>query len=125
MPTLLPHPSLFAHTIYQTLVFDGKLKEDGFSLAGTSALSGIDDDNEQDREGQREGKAGEWKGLSEVILGKVEWFEAWLSGESKCGYALAYFSPRYPSALLKMDTLQTLRSCIIAHFYFDSRRWYL
>lgn len=26
----------------------------------------------------------EWKGISQVILGKKEWFDAWLDGERRC-----------------------------------------
>jgi hypothetical protein len=72
IPALLPHPSLLAHTIYQTLVFDGSLREDGFSLEGTSATTG--------------GTNRRWDGLSETILGRPEWFEAWLEGEKKCEF---------------------------------------
>ncbi len=69
MPTLLPHPSLLAHTIYQALAFDAALVEDGFSIAGTSASNG---------------KLQKWRGINEVILGEKEWFEAWMDGERKC-----------------------------------------
>ncbi|KAJ7693622.1 TIP-1 family-domain-containing protein [Mycena rosella] len=67
MPSLLPHPPLLAHTIYQTLVFDAAVGEEGFSLAGTSA-------------GGRD-KGDKWDGVSDVILGKEEWFAAWMDGE--------------------------------------------
>lgn len=70
IPAVLPHPSLLAHTIYQTLVFDESLREDGFSLEGTSGG----------------GTNGKWDGLSETILGRPEWFEAWLEGEKKCKF---------------------------------------
>lgn len=26
----------------------------------------------------------EWEGLSEIILGRKEWFDAWLAGEQRC-----------------------------------------
>lgn len=70
VPQILPplrHPALLAHTIYQALSFDATLVEDGFSLEGTSRS-----------------KEGQWKGTSEVILGRREWFDAWLEGEKKC-----------------------------------------
>ncbi|KAJ7275473.1 TIP-1 family-domain-containing protein [Mycena haematopus] len=68
MPTLLPHPPLLAHTIYQALVFDAALNEIGFGLAGTSAASETSD---------------KWDGISDVILGKEEWFAAWMDGEKQ------------------------------------------
>ncbi|KAJ6604224.1 TIP-1 family-domain-containing protein [Mycena vulgaris] len=67
MPSLLPYPPLLAHTIYQTLVFDAAVGEEGFSLTGTSA---------QD-------KGDKWDGISDVILGKEEWFAAWMDGEKQ------------------------------------------
>lgn len=77
MPTLLPHPSLLAHTIYQTLVFDGSLRDDGFTLERTSGAS-------KGGKKKTSGHASGWDGLSEVILGRADWFEAWLDGENKC-----------------------------------------
>lgn len=70
MSTLLPHPPLLAHTIYQALAFDDALREAGFSLSGT--LEKTKDDND------------DWEGTSETILGSKEWFDAWLEGERKC-----------------------------------------
>jgi hypothetical protein len=70
VPSLLPHPSLLAHTIGQALTFDAAIVEEGFQLQATSATKG--DDNEV------------WRGVSDVILGNTEWFEAWLDGERKC-----------------------------------------
>lgn len=70
MPALLNHPSLLAHTIYQTLSFDEALKDAGFGLLGTL----------EEYDGDLEG----WKGTSDIILGKKEWFDAWLEGERKC-----------------------------------------
>ena len=69
--SLLPHPPLLAHTIYQALTFDGALAGEGFQLQGTSATP----------RGDHEGK---WKGVSEIILGNTKWFETWLEGERKC-----------------------------------------
>ncbi|THH21006.1 hypothetical protein EW146_g461 [Bondarzewia mesenterica] len=67
MPSLLPHPPLLAHTIYQALSFDAAMKEEGFSLAGTMAGRYAED------------KA--WEGISEVVLGRKAWFEHWVEGE--------------------------------------------
>ncbi|EJD04214.1 uncharacterized protein FOMMEDRAFT_167449 [Fomitiporia mediterranea MF3/22] len=69
MPTLLPHPPLLAHTVYQALAFDDALREAGFSLANT--MDSSKDDH------------GEWEGTSEIILGNKEWFDSWLEGERK------------------------------------------
>ncbi|KAJ6501627.1 TIP-1 family-domain-containing protein [Mycena vitilis] len=54
MPSLLP-----------PLVFDAAVTEEGFSLSGTSA------------------GADKWDGVSDVILGKEEWFAAWMEGEKQ------------------------------------------
>nr|GAT43660.1 predicted protein [Mycena chlorophos] len=70
MSSLLPHPPLLAHTIYQSLLFDAAVREEHFTLAGTSASkSGKSDD------------ADKWDGISDVILGHEEWFAAWMAGE--------------------------------------------
>lgn len=70
MPSLLSHPPLLAHTIYQALAFDASLREDGFLLSGTFSEHNADD--------------AEWKGISEVILGRREWFDRWVEGEKAC-----------------------------------------
>ena len=70
VPLLLPHPPMLAHTVYQAISFDGALREEGFDLSGTSA-------------GTTEGKS-EWKGISDTVLGRPEWFNAWLQGEKQC-----------------------------------------
>jgi hypothetical protein len=77
-PSLLPHPSLLAHTIYQGLSFDAAIVEEGFQLQATSAARGDHEDK--------------WKGVSEVILGNIEWFESWLNGERKCKLIKSLFS---------------------------------
>jgi hypothetical protein len=77
VPSLLSHPSLLAHTIYQALLFDAVLTEDGFALSGTSALP-KDASPDENQDGPS------WGGISEVIVGNKEWFETWLEGERKC-----------------------------------------
>jgi hypothetical protein len=80
VPTLMTRPSLLAHTIYQALAFDAALVEGGFGISGTSAgraeIGGAVKDGED-----------KWDGISEVILGKKEWFDAWMEGEKKCELA--------------------------------------
>lgn len=88
MPALLGHPSLLAHTIYQALSFDAALLEEGFTLVGTSASS--------DQIGADE----KWEGVSEIILGKKEWFEAWLEGEKTCLFFPSCLSPYSPANYL-------------------------
>ncbi|KAF8993873.1 RINT-1 family protein [Hymenopellis radicata] len=68
IPSLLSHPSLLAHTIYQALSFDAALTEEEFTISDTSA--GLLDDND-------------WEGVVQVILGKKEWFDAWIEGEKR------------------------------------------
>ncbi|KAJ3971227.1 TIP-1 family-domain-containing protein [Lentinula raphanica] len=72
VPSLLPHPSLLAHTVYQALQFDAALKEEGFELEGTSSVTKTGGDVSEP-----------WTGVSEIILGKKEWFDAWLEGEKR------------------------------------------
>jgi len=67
IPLLLSNPPLLAHTIYQALSFDASLRESGFSLYGTLSGRFVDD--------------AEWKGISEVILGRKEWFDRWVEAE--------------------------------------------
>ena len=76
IPLLLKHPSLLAHTIYQTLLFDSALAKDGFSLQGTSSSE----------------SGAEWAGISEIILGNSEWFETWLAGEKDCKFLPSWIS---------------------------------
>jgi len=84
MPELLQDPALLAHTIYQSLVFDGQVKDDGFSLNGTFETFGV------------EVKVDDWPGISDVILGKKEWFDTWLEGERRC----KQFWPSYVQCLI-------------------------
>ncbi|THH29732.1 hypothetical protein EUX98_g4456 [Antrodiella citrinella] len=71
VPALIPHPPVLAHTIYQTLAFDTGIRDEGFQIVGTSLSAGTgSDDNVQ-----------KWEGLSEIILGQKEWFDAWMEGE--------------------------------------------
>ncbi|KAH9891013.1 RINT-1 family protein [Cubamyces lactineus] len=72
IPALLAHPPILAHTIYQALAFDTALRDEGFDLPGTTAVANAEDDKEP-----------RWEGISEVILGRKEWFEAWVEGERK------------------------------------------
>ena len=81
VPSLLAHPPLLAHTIYQALVFDAALLEEGFTIQGTSASQGG-----KTSEPRAEGGVGKWVGVSNAILGRKEWFDAWLAGEKQCEY---------------------------------------
>lgn len=74
MPELLQDSALLAQTIYQALLFDNQVKEDGFSLSGTYDSFG-------------QSNVEEWEGVSDVILGKKEWFDAWLEGERRCEWS--------------------------------------
>ncbi|KAI9068018.1 RINT-1 family protein [Trametes sanguinea] len=73
IPALLAHPPILAHTIYQALAFDTALRDEGFDLPGTTAAGRSDGVLEDAK----------WEGISEVILGRKEWFEAWVEGERK------------------------------------------
>jgi len=71
MNQLLRDPRLLAQTIYQALAFDSQLIEDGFSLAGTSTS-------------RKDSETTNWVGISDVILGNKDWFDAWLEAERQC-----------------------------------------
>ncbi|KZT06301.1 uncharacterized protein LAESUDRAFT_653786 [Laetiporus sulphureus 93-53] len=75
MPTLLAHPSLLAHTIYEALAFDSALREENFDINDTTA-------GEPSKDGKKS-EGSKWQGISDVILGRKEWFEAWMEGERK------------------------------------------
>ncbi|KAI0757326.1 RINT-1 family protein [Daedaleopsis nitida] len=77
MPALLAHPPILAHTIYQALAFDTALRDEGFGLSGTTAAS-----TESFTNADGDKQSG-WQGISEVILGQKQWFEAWVEGERK------------------------------------------
>lgn len=70
MPALLDHPSVLAHTIYETLAFDTTLSDEGFNFEATS----FSNDGE------------EWPGISDIILGNPDWFETWLTAEKECWF---------------------------------------
>lgn len=69
----MTHPALLAHTIYQTVLFDETLRENGFDLAGVSIY---EDDPEIS-----------WEGLAGVILREEDWYKQWLEGERKCEFS--------------------------------------
>ena len=77
VPCLLPHPSLLVHTIYQALVFDASLREQGFGTKGTSVPAKASKPKDLDEKDK-------WEGISNQVLGKKEWFKAWLEGKCKC-----------------------------------------
>jgi len=74
MPSLLRHPPLLAHTIHQALLFDIALAEEGFRSQRTSVMLGS--------------PGVQWRGLSDVILGNIEWFDTWLRGEQECEFSI-------------------------------------
>lgn len=43
----------------------------------------------------------EWEGLSEVILGRREWFERWLDGERECESSF-FYSIRNRTKLIRL-----------------------
>ncbi|KAJ9103304.1 hypothetical protein QFC20_004779 [Naganishia adeliensis] len=81
-PHLLEHPALLAHTVYQTVVFDDSIRQNGFNYGRTwkavharrYMAKDIDTQAEQDEE---------WMGLTEEVLSTEDWFDRWLSGEKK------------------------------------------
>ena len=71
IPHLLDTPALLAHTVYQTVVFDDTVRENGFDITSVSV-----------NEGEEVNDA--WVGLAGVILKHEDWFDRWIVGEKKC-----------------------------------------
>ncbi|GAA5849815.1 hypothetical protein JCM5353_008618 [Sporobolomyces roseus] len=82
LPQLLSIPPILAHTVYQVVEFDQVLRGRGYRPRIVL-----------NEEGQMVEEQEEWEGLSEVILGRREWFERWLDGERE------FFDTRYYSAI--------------------------
>lgn len=57
-------------------------------MRGTVGTGYTEEMNAEGEDGQ------EWEGLSEVILGRREWFERWLDGERECESILVPTLPR-------------------------------
>ncbi|KAI0823023.1 TIP-1 family-domain-containing protein [Trametes gibbosa] len=60
----------FTLQLLSALAFDTALTDEGFDLPGTTLATADDKDSH-------------WDGISDEILGKQEWFEAWVEGERK------------------------------------------
>jgi len=73
LPQLLSIPPVLAHTVYQVVEFDQVLRGRGYRPR--IVLNEMGEMSEEQEE---------WEGLSEVILGRREWFERWLDGEREC-----------------------------------------
>lgn len=86
IPQILDRPSLLAHTIYQTIVFDDSIRQGGFSLANTVAG--------RTGESAKDGTSTEWQGLTSVILREAGWYEHWVKGEKQCKFP---FLPSHPA----------------------------
>ena len=67
------------------MAFDAALVEGGFGISGTSAGRTEIDHGVEERKNK-------WDGISEFILGKKEWFDAWMEGERKCEWVEALLS---------------------------------
>ncbi len=70
IPHILDSPALLAHTIYQTVIFDDAIRENGFDFDHVSINEGVEN--------------AQWEGLAGLILREKGWFQSWLSGEKKC-----------------------------------------
>lgn len=113
VPLLLDTPAALAHTVYQTLIFDGSVRDGGFEMQRTwegRERSKLIQEEEQQKARSKRQKAEdaklvstlvEWEGLSDVILGRKEWFDAWLAGEQRCKSLLN------PSHSLRSDALRS------------------
>ncbi|GAA6047744.1 hypothetical protein JCM3770_001756 [Rhodotorula araucariae] len=91
LPQLLSIPPVLAHTVYQVVEFDQQLRSRGYRPRTWPTVLRPDEDLPADDEDP------EWEGLSETILGRVEWFERWLEGERE------FFDHRYFDAIGASD----------------------
>lgn len=66
-------------------MFDAALVDDGFGLSGTSADETEAGDDAKDSRNK-------WDGISEVILGKKEWFDTWMEGEKRCEFVAGFIA---------------------------------
>ena len=73
------------------------MKEEGFNLGGTSAAFTPPDAKKESEELQ-------WDGISEIILGRKEWFEAWMEGERACECTIS-LSQKEMSMMLTMPAV--------------------
>ncbi|GAA5982642.1 hypothetical protein JCM5350_002133 [Sporobolomyces pararoseus] len=87
--------TVLAHTVYQVVEFDQVLRSRGYRprRVGTS-LQEFEEQEQQEQE--------EWEGLSQVILGRKEWFEKWLQGERE------FFDTKYFQAIGSSEAWQIL-----------------
>jgi hypothetical protein len=82
-PYLLEHPALLAHTVYQTVVFDDSIRQNGFSYGRT--WKAVHARRYMAKNGEAQAELDEeWMGLTEEVLSTEDWFDRWLSGEKKC-----------------------------------------
>lgn len=96
VPVLLETPAILAHTVYQTLIFDGTVRDGGFDIRRTweghermrlRALKAASPGSERRKRrslSKPEEAVPEWEGISDIILSKKDWFDAWLEGERRC-----------------------------------------
>ncbi|GAA6009959.1 hypothetical protein JCM11491_000881 [Sporobolomyces phaffii] len=89
-PQLVHLPPVLAHTIYQVVEFDQVLRARGYPGPRKSGTAEADVVAAAAAAAE---ERGEWEGLSQVILGRREWFEKWLEGERE------FFDKRYYAAI--------------------------
>lgn len=91
LPQLAQMPPVLAHTVYQVVEFDQALRSRGFRPRRTGST--LEEAEARAVELQQRGEdEEEWEGLSEVILGRREWFERWLDGERECQFSFLSLS---------------------------------
>ena len=83
---ILDKPSLLAHTIYQTIVFDDAIRQGGFDIGRT--MHGRQSVSAADVQEGKETPGEEWQGLTGLILRESGWFEHWVKGEKHCESAV-------------------------------------
>ncbi|GAA5963767.1 hypothetical protein JCM3765_006844 [Sporobolomyces pararoseus] len=86
--------TVLAHTVYQVVEFDQVLRSRGYRPRRTVGTSLQEFEEQQQLDSQQEEQEEEeWEGLSQVILGRKEWFEKWLQGERE------FFDSKYYSTI--------------------------
>jgi hypothetical protein len=127
IPKILDKPSLLAHTIYQTIVFDDAIRQGGFDLARTmyghrlagraAQLEGADGQS-----GTGDEQMDEWQGLTGVVLRESGWYESWVKGEKQCGLNISVKQARASVWPTRSKAEQVSRRCANARHYRFVRR---
>lgn len=127
IPKILDKPSLLAHTIYQTIVFDDAIRQGGFDLARTTygrrlAERAVQREGADGQSGAGDKQIDEGQGLTGVVLRESGWYEHWVKGEKQCGLSISMKQARAPVGPIRSKAKQVSRRYANARHYRFVRR---